>query len=475
MNQRLSLDLAHVLRVILVVLIVCSVAGRFLYLDRIPTGLYIDETLPAAHALCISQTGTDLDGLRGELFHSPLVSGQTSAVPFVYVAPLSLWVKLFDAAPQTLRIFSALLGILTMLGIYLVARQIIPSAANWAVLLATLSPWSFMIFRMAWEVIMYPFLTVWIIYFWNRKEFISRLFSILLMILALYSYAPARVFVPLLLVLLVLFKFIQPNSRTNYKELIVLLVLFLFGSFFAYQMSSDAAQRFMQMSISKYEWLVSNFGASNLNTLLLAFTNNLLLHFSPSFLVFEGDSNLRHGIGTVGQWSWTELVGVFVILVALLYNAICKLCLRFKFLELQSGQIRLSILLLLCFMAAIVPAALTTEALPHALRSSTAWIFSTLLATLGISLVRKYLLVELGLLLISGLFFSHFINDYFLSYSERSKDYFDSQILADAQSLPLNEFLFVYQEHNPRSKAYYLMHNYQENCDFVRRRLALLD
>ncbi len=332
-----------------------------------------------------------------------------------------------------------------------------------------------MLFRMAWEVVVYPFLIVWVVYFWLRKEFLCQIFSILLMILALYAYPPARIFVPLLLVNLVVFKFTSLNRTENFKSIFFMLGLFLLAALPAYQIFSDASLRFMQMSIFNRDWLISNFGASNVNSLLWAFLTNLGLHLSPSFLVMQGDINPRHGLGVVGEWSWPEIAGIIIFVIALLSTVFSKYLIALKSFSLQNYQIKLGLFLLCSFIAALIPAALTTEGLPHALRASSAWIFSTLLAAVGVSLIKKSLILEAGLIILSGYFVASFTKDYFFLYPTRSLSYFDQNLLSSTNSLSLNEFLFVHQGHNPKSKSYYLMHNYLEDCTFVRQRFDFGD
>jgi len=129
---------------------------------------------------------------------------------------------------------------------------------------------------------------------------------------------------------------------------------------------------------------------------------NYLLHFSPQFLILNGDSNLRSQQPGFGQLYFPDLI---FIIFGLLYIARDKT--KYRWLPLT--------LLLL----GPIPAAITKES-PHALRALSSAPFYAILSAQGVSMIGRLLkpkyLFEVLLIIIFLGFFGHYFTSFINVY-----------------------------------------------------------
>jgi hypothetical protein len=103
----------------------------------------------------------------------------------------------------------------------------------------------------------------------------------------------------------------------------------------------------------------------------VVFLQNYFKHFSPRFLFVSGDSNWRHSTQNFGELGWLDILAL-VFGIAL---AVRKLRGNSKKMAAEGMGT-----LVWCAAAGFVPAALTWESLPHALRSLSVWPFWAVIA-----------------------------------------------------------------------------------------------
>ena len=144
----------------LLILIVIIAAFLRLYniippVGGLPPGLYPDEAMNGNNALEAIST-------RDYKVFYPENNGREGL--FINIQALSIF--LFENFPWALRIVSAIFGILTVLGIYFLAKEIFNKniALLSAFLLAT-SFWHINFSRIGFRAIMAPFFLTWGIYF----------------------------------------------------------------------------------------------------------------------------------------------------------------------------------------------------------------------------------------------------------------------------------------------------------------------
>lgn len=144
-------------RELMIVVSIVAIAAffRFYQLDVTPPGLWPDEAANGVDAL----KALDENDLR--IFY-PANNGREGL--FINIQAFSI--KLFGATPFALRVVSAIFGTLTVLGLYLLTKQIF----NWRLasisgFFLAISFWHVNFSRIGFRAIMLPFILVWAFYF----------------------------------------------------------------------------------------------------------------------------------------------------------------------------------------------------------------------------------------------------------------------------------------------------------------------
>ena len=164
------------------------------------------------------------------------------------------------------------------------------------------------------------------------------------------------------------------------------------------------------------------YGHESAFGLALIFIKNLGLFFTPHFLFLTGDPEVRHSIQTFGMLSWLDGLAYSAALFFLLLALGKKESPR-----LSTDQLQLLSVACLGIILAFIPAALTREGLPNALRALAAWPFFALLTGLALSIIEQRLgnkRTLLGVVLTSVIFYSFYLWDYFYEYPKRAEKAF---------------------------------------------------
>ncbi|MCX7717049.1 MAG: glycosyltransferase family 39 protein [Candidatus Sumerlaeaceae bacterium] len=343
MTDRMRPDAAT--RYVLIALFGAAVGLRVIFLGSLPPGMFRDEAEKAYNAWCLALTGRDLAGNFLPLFIN--VFGVTTsaiyqyaAVPFVAVLGLNEW---------SARLPAAAVGSATVAVNYLyMARACGRGPALLATGFLAFSPWHILFSRWAQQGIFLPLLLSSAMLAWQAWRnglraglpAAAALFS-----LAIYAYDVARLFVPLLMLGLV-----ASQWRTllrQWRLVLVSLVVFLVvaSPTIHLVLNSPAAAQARFRAISIFQDGSTPLSAAR------QFAFNYLNHFSPTFLLVRGDAEWRHSAGT-GHVTAFEL---FCLLAGL-----AAVGLQRK----PSDRIWIWWLLL-----APIPASLTREGVPHALRA----------------------------------------------------------------------------------------------------------
>lgn len=345
-------------RELLIVLTILIVAGFFrLYvLDSVPPGLYPDEAVNGNDALEALDTG------EFKIFY-PDNNGREG----LYVNILAVFFKFFGPYIWVIRLTSAVLGILTILFLYLLAREMF----NWQIaslssFFLAVSFWHVNFSRIGFRGILVPLMAVLVFYFlWRGFKYLRNRDFLLCGVflgLGMYTYAPFWL-IPLAVIatLLVFWQKIKKDySLSKYEELrgkyitgfaYILVFSILVAApilFLAYNEPRMFFERINQVSI---------FSAANPLLELAKSAGKTLAMFN-----FAGDSNWRHNFSGQPQLFWA--IGIFFL--AGFLRAIWK-CLRMKR---KHGHFSASQSLLLgWFFILLIPSFLSAEGVPHALRS----------------------------------------------------------------------------------------------------------
>ena len=329
-------------KIILLFLIVAMAAILRLYkITDNPPALYWDEVAIGYNAYSINQTGKDEWGVSWPtLFRS-----YDDYKPPVYIYTVALFQKFLGPTDLSVRLPSAIAGILTVLFLFYLVKELTnryPLAALCSALLAT-SMWHIQFSRAGFEAnlaLMFVVLGVWLFLLAMRKNIKLLFLSFVFLALATITYANAKLFVPIFLLVLIIIFF--KKIKQNLKSVIVigLICFVLYLPFIPSIFSKEGNLRAASESIINQK-----------GTLLTNFQQNYLGNFSFDYLFFHGDQDGRHSVKKLGElYLWQLpffLIGIYQLL--------------------RQKNKSLTIILFSWLLLAALPPALTKVS-PHALR-----------------------------------------------------------------------------------------------------------
>ncbi len=406
-----------------------------------PAGFYCDEAAISFNARSILETGKDEHGISYPFYFKSYGDYKSG----LYVYSVAIAQKIFgnDTAELvhfTTRLPAALfLALVLPLGYIILAKSIHPLCGLIALLLLATDPWLHHFSHIGFSLTAIPFLLaaglcLWLIGIKEKDSFYFAL-SAAFYSLAFYTYAPARLFVPLFAAgLLIIY---AKDQRIHRKDLFAFVLTACLCSlpFFYYLLGvEDYLKRVGYLNIFTTPYLASSGGYrwyaqhtpelwQSIQTLpqfvssLLVFIWNYFQQLSLDFLFFNSGPNLKFGPTKSGVLQLLSLPG----LAAGVFFAI-------------KDRSRFGLILLWWILIFPIPGSLTWEDIPHAGRAIVAhpgltllaafgyWRIFTFLANLKNSYLRK---VSISLLILSTSFIylyqSYlFLKHYHENYSIRS-------------------------------------------------------
>ncbi|MCD6386549.1 glycosyltransferase family 39 protein [Candidatus Sumerlaeota bacterium] len=342
-------------------ILLLSALFRFYHLGSNPPALFRDEAEKGYTAYSLARTGgyfyfSNLPYQPQIVFQPfPLfinVFGVYTSAVYQYVAVP--FIAIGGLNEVTVRAPAALAGVITVLLTFLLLSCVADhTTALIGAFFVAVSPWHIQFSRWAQQGILIPLFTTAGLYFFltglqktratTQKRFLFLLGS-LFFVLAFYGYAVCRLFIPLLLVVLAISyrREIRHNLRTLIPAVVVFVSLAIIILYFYLQPERMARLRYLSifaqgLTVPQIAWqLVKNY----------------LSHYSPSFLFFNGDRELRHSLLGFGE--------MYLFSAPLLIYGIWVLLRRRRAFDR---------LILGWFLIFPIPASLTAEGIPHALRS----------------------------------------------------------------------------------------------------------
>jgi hypothetical protein len=336
-----------------------------------------------------------------------------------------IWLKVFGTSRVAFRAVSAFLFLVTALGLFFLAREIaamVPRESRdessmrpfpWLVLLAALlSPWSFQFSRIGWDPPVGPTYMVLSLvgmvrsYRGGRWAVAWSVFTGFCAAASMTAYAPLRAVVPLVLTSLAVLLFVLRSEwRVRWSFIRNLLVAAFVATIvlaptLRMLSAGEINQRMNNIAIWNPSWIKEHAGSMSTPLfLVMTFLDNVVAHLQPSFLFIKGDANIRHSAQIAGHLSPLDMVALLCVAwfgLAILIRLVRG---RSPFPEGQEAGLpayqRLLTATALCaalgWFFGIVPAALTWDGLPQALRSIAAWPFVALFtgAVLGLAWHRR--------------------------------------------------------------------------------------
>jgi 4-amino-4-deoxy-L-arabinose transferase-like glycosyltransferase len=417
-------------KLIITILILAAILRLFM-LDKFPSGFNADEASIGYNAWSLIETGKDEHGVSWPLVFRSF-DDYKPPLYFYLVLP---FVKVLGLTVIAVRLPSALLGIGSVLLLFLLTKRLFPDKIKsrlpeLSALMLTISPWHLQFSRGGWEVnVATFFILLAIIFFLKSLEKPKYLFLFgISTVLSLYTYHSARIIAPVLFATFAVIYFDKVKSffaKPNLKITLAALALSLFLVLpIVFQMFSSAGQsRFSGVSIfadSGPVWEAENYRNEHQGTGKWAnifhnkyftygmrFVHNYLSHFSPDFLFTDGDTIARSKVPETGE-SLLFLLPFFAIGM-------------FSLLKLDTKG---KIVILAWFLVAPLAAALTYQS-PHALRAQNMSIPLSIITALGVIdffwFVKKYLsklLLPIALIIIaaSSYNFARYLNMYYVEY-----------------------------------------------------------
>jgi 4-amino-4-deoxy-L-arabinose transferase-like glycosyltransferase len=387
---------------------------RFIGLEISPPGFYADESYGATQVICLAQTGADFFGNFYPLF-SISGPGEPIYTP-AYLYGQLIWSSIWGYSITSFRAFPAFVTCLTILFIYLYIRKVLNQrGALYVAFVASLMPWAFQFSRIAWDPPLAPFFLAMSLWFSTFKN--AWWITGISLSLSAYSYPPLRFVAPLIL-------FFLPQIKFK-RKIIIFLVMVIISIPLVLYLRSDGFIARSNMLALWSSTFYNPYRHHSFYQLATVFFQNWLTHFSPSFLFTHGENNLRHSTQVFGMLSWVDLLAICAIPYIFIQRYARKKA-NHLFLHNQAQVITFSII---SVMISIIPAALTNESSPHALRTISAWPFYAILS--GIILYRveeisrnmKFYFVVLAVGMVFSIFYSY---HYFFKYPIFAKEGFES-------------------------------------------------
>ncbi|OGM89877.1 hypothetical protein A3J77_02155 [Candidatus Wolfebacteria bacterium RBG_13_41_7] len=344
--------------IILIVILIIAAFFRLYNITELPPGLYPDEAMNGNNALESSW----------KIFY-PENNGREGLFMNIQTVFLKALMPFFGDNPEPwmLRLPSVIFGILTVLGVYFLSKELFnKNVALLSSFFIATSFWHINFSRIGFRAIMAPFFLVWAIYFLlvaiknvsdkiqNTKYKIQATIGGIFFGLGFYSYIAYRV-MPLLIA--VAFFYYLYQNREFAKKLWAAISIYVIAAFivalpigiYFFKNPADFFGRTVQVSVGVSQSPIGDLALNTLKTL--------------GMFNFAGDGNWRHNIAGAPEMFWP--VGIlFVIGIILGLIAIFRKNKK----EFQVSSFNFWVLFG-WFILAMLPVVISNESIPHALRA----------------------------------------------------------------------------------------------------------
>jgi len=404
------------------IIILVGIFLRIYQFGTTPVSMNWDEVAISYNAWSVAETGRDEYGK-----YLPMVfQSFDDYKPPLYIYTSAVLFKIFGPVDNLVRVPALVLGILSILGIYLLTLSLFnrKAIALMASFFVAIMPWSVHFSRVAFEGGTVIFFITFGTYFFQkftRGKTYYLLLSVIFFGLGLYSYHSVKIIIPLIVVVLVLlYKNQLKNIPKRKIALCGILALFfvlpiIYGLFFSnIQKRYEATNIFSSKNIRSIDparKLYDIENGDNLSSKIFhninyyhseLFIKNFLSHFSPDFLFFTSDNPRHHPAG-----------------IGLLFLAQLPLILLGFFHLIKNKFFRQSKIILISFMFIFPLASAVTLESPHSVRSSALIIPLAILSGLGvfelIKRVNLFKVVTLVIISFAIMFnFYYFFHQYFV-------------------------------------------------------------
>jgi 4-amino-4-deoxy-L-arabinose transferase-like glycosyltransferase len=288
---------------ILFIIVILGFILRTYNLSKNPYGFFADEASIGYNAYNILTKGVDEYKIPYPIFFKAF-GEYKSPIEIYSTAP---FITIFGLNELSIRLTSVFYGTLSILMIFFLVKELFIKykfdykIGLFSSLILAISPWHIHFSRISFELMPFCLFTMFGVYLFLRtKRNINILpFSIISFILAIYSYSPARIFIPLfsLSIVLIYGKFLLQNKIITILNGIILLFLLL--PLVLFTISPSGLQRWNQVNIFSQP--------SQKDSVIYHIANNYISHFSLNFLFLKGDIGMsgqtitRHSVKGIGE------------------------------------------------------------------------------------------------------------------------------------------------------------------------------
>jgi len=294
---------------------------RLYNLTVLPPGLYPDEAMNGNNALEAISTG------QFKIFY-PENNGREGLFMNIQAGFLKVLMPIFNNTPEPwmLRLASAFFGILTVLGVYFLAKELFNKKVGLlsSFLIAT-NFWHINFSRIGFRAIMAPFFLVWAVYFLLislKKSLSATSYKLTAVIggiifgLGFYSYIAYRV-MPILMAMIFFYYLYQ--HREHAKKLWAALGFYVIATFivalpigiYFLKNPADFMGRTTQVSVGVSQSPLKDLAINTVKTL--------------GMFNFIGDENWRHNIANAPELFWPVgillIIGIILGLFAIFKNS----------------------------------------------------------------------------------------------------------------------------------------------------------
>jgi 4-amino-4-deoxy-L-arabinose transferase-like glycosyltransferase len=299
----------------LLLILTAAAVLRVHRLGDLPRGFYCDEAALGYNAYSLLRTGRDENGTLLPLYVWSFDTSYKNPV-FVYsaIAPIAA----FGLSEFAVRLTSAVYGTATVLGLFYLGRALMgPLVGLVAAALLAVCPWHWHFSRIGFELISFPCLfvaaTLQLVHFLHGRR--RLVLAALLFGATVYTYAIAKLFVPLFLAgaVLLYWRVFAARGRETLRALGVLVLSVAPVVVFDLTHRARASAYFRETTMLQP-------GEPPVQ-LLWRFLAHYEQFFSVDFLFTRGDYILRHAVQEHGELYWS-----FLPLLALgVMTGVCRL------------------------------------------------------------------------------------------------------------------------------------------------------
>jgi 4-amino-4-deoxy-L-arabinose transferase-like glycosyltransferase len=272
------------------------VAVYFSSVSHTAPGFFIDEASIAYNAHTIAQHGVDEYGLRFPLYFRAFGEYKNP----VYIYALAAVYRFTGPSVFAARMLSAVLGLLAAILLGLLAARM--TGRRWAGLIVfittLLTPWTFEISRLVFEVSIFPALLsgfLLLLYVASRREEWSWLISVILgglLSLLVYSYSIGRLLAPLFALGLIFFL-----TRRRWRGVVLAWAAFgiMLVPLAVFSVKNPGALS------ERYKFVTYVKPGDTRAQIAVRFVKNYVGNFSPRGWLIKGDPEPRHHLAGMGS------------------------------------------------------------------------------------------------------------------------------------------------------------------------------